>query len=203
MRATRVNLVRRTRSTSDSGFFAARSGSEQARLLILDALGPLQPQQAVSNHEEIRQRTRYEQAMSVLRDAAVAHLGEVEDAFEDSDRVFGFGAHARASPVDDALPRREVLVAAASLLREVFGSRSDGLDQLGLTGVSAIAPDVGLFAMKQLRQHVTVAHVRSRGRHRVDELGLLVDTHVRLHAEEPLIALLRLMHLGVALSGGV
>ena len=54
---------------------------------ILDAPHPLKSHQTVSNHVEIRERTGDEQPMRVLRDAAIAHLGEAEDALDDADGV--------------------------------------------------------------------------------------------------------------------
>src|SRR5712691_9577842 len=203
MRATTMNWVPRTRSASDSGFFAARSGSEQVSLPILDALRPLQSHQAVSHHVQIGERTGDEQAIRVLRDTAIAHLGEAEDALDDTDGVLDSGAHARARSIDDALTRLQVLVAAPALLSKVLRRGSKSFDHLALPGVGAITPDMGFSPMKQLRQQVAVAHVGGARRHRVNELGLLVHADMALHAEEPLVAFLRLMHLGVALPGGV
>src|SRR5712691_13434347 len=94
MGVTTMNLVPRTRSASDSGFFAARLGSEQVSFPILDALRPLQSHQAVSNHIQIRQRTRDEEPVRILRNTAIAHLGEAEDALDDADGVLDPGAHA-------------------------------------------------------------------------------------------------------------
>jgi hypothetical protein len=39
-------------------------------------------------HEQIGQRTGYEQAMSVLLEPAITHLGEAEHPLDDPDRMF-------------------------------------------------------------------------------------------------------------------
>src|SRR6266851_5765011 len=148
MGASTMNLVPRTRSTSNAGFFAARLGSEQVSLPIVDALRPLQSHQAVSHHVQIGERTGDEQAIRVLRDTAIAHLGEAEDALDDADGVLDSGAHARARPIDDALTRLEVFVAAPALLSKVFGRGSKSFDHLALPGVGAIAPDMGFSPMQ-------------------------------------------------------
>ena len=51
--------------------------------------------------------------------------------------------------------------------------------------------------MQQLAQQLAVMNIRRRGRHRVNQLGLTIDTNMSLHAEVPLIAFLRLMHLRI------
>ena len=55
--------------------------------------------------------------------------------------------------------------------------------------------------MQQFGKDLRVVDVGRRGHHRVDELGFTVDAHVCLHSKVPLIALLGLVHLGVARLG--
>ena len=45
-----------------------------------------------------------------------------------------------------------------------------------------------------------VLHMGGRGNHRVGQSELGIDPDVRLHAKVPLVAFLRLVHLGVALA---
>src|SRR6266702_822934 len=139
MRATTMNWVPRTRSASNSGFSSARSSSEPVSLPIWDALRPLQSHQAVSHHVQIGERTGDEQSIGVFRDPTIAHLGETEDAFDDADGVLDPSTHARARPIDRALTRLQVLVAAPALLSEVFRRRSQRFDHRALPGVSAVA----------------------------------------------------------------
>jgi hypothetical protein len=44
-------------------------------------------------HKQIGQRTGYEQAMSVLLEPAITHLGEAEHPLDDPDRMFDPGPH--------------------------------------------------------------------------------------------------------------
>src|SRR6266540_5004409 len=71
---------------SDLDRFRSRSGHFAAALPLLDALRPLSSEQAPARHEQIGQRAGHEQAIGVLRDAAVAHLVESEDALQNPNR---------------------------------------------------------------------------------------------------------------------
>src|SRR6266581_5291728 len=149
MLVTAVNSVGRWKSAANSRFFAARSGAERVYVPILDALRPLQPQQSTADHIEIRQCAGDEEPVGVLRDAAVANLGECEDTLDDADGVLHTCAHSRARAVDDALARRQILVAAPALLREVLRRRGEPFDHFGLTCVGAVAPDVRFSSVKE------------------------------------------------------
>src|SRR6266849_5587591 len=149
MRATTMNWVPRTRSASDSGFFAARSGSEQVSFPILDALRPLHSHQAVSHHVQIGERTGDEQPIRVFRNTAIAHLGEAKDSLDDADGVLDPGTHARARPIDHALTRLEVLVAAPALLSEVFRRGSKSFDHRALPGVSGYTGSMSAHSSPQ------------------------------------------------------
>jgi hypothetical protein len=72
------------------------------------------------------------------------------------------------------------------------------VDLLRLPLITRIAPDFLLLAVRQIGQHVLVMH---RGRRRADRghhAFLAIDANVRLGAEVILVALLGLMHLGIA-----
>src|SRR5712691_1634402 len=152
MRTTTMNCVPRTRSASDWGFFAARSGSEQVSLPILDALRPLHSHQAVSHHVQIGERTGDEQPIRVFRNTAIAHLGEAKDALDDADGVLDPGTHARARPIDHALTRLEVFVATPAMA--IFSTvlpvfiTSEALRRIGAKQVAlfgALRPVTTLF----------------------------------------------------------
>jgi len=54
-----------------------------------------------------------------------------------------------------------------------------------------------------MQQRVGLRHIRHIGRctnQCMDQPGVCIHTDVRLHAKEPLVALLGLVHLGVALT---
>ena len=61
----------------------------------LDARLPLQSQQFPANQIQIGQRTGYEQAIGILHQPAVAHLGKSEDALDDQERMLNFGTYPR------------------------------------------------------------------------------------------------------------
>ena len=50
--------------------------------LIADALRPLAAQEMAARHEQIGQRAGDEQAMEVLVQSAIAHLGKAEHPFD-------------------------------------------------------------------------------------------------------------------------
>ena len=50
-------------------------------------------------------------------------------------------------------------------------------------------------------RHIT--HIGSRRDDRVHQSGICVHTKLSLHSEVPLVALLGLVHLGIALAAGV
>ena len=72
----------------------------------------------------------HEQPVAVLVQAAVAHLGEAEDALDHADGVLGSGTHVRVLAVELALHGAEVLVAAPAPLCQVRGPRRVRLDDL-------------------------------------------------------------------------
>ncbi len=73
-----------------------------------------------SCHEDIGQRTGHEQAIRVLCDATVAHLGEAEHALHYADRVLDARAYPGARTVDPTLLFAQALVAPAAFLRQVL-----------------------------------------------------------------------------------
>src|SRR5438132_13612276 len=55
------------------------------------------------------------------------------------------------------------------------------------------------LAVQQIGQYHRIGYVGRRRHRRVDDLRLAIHPHVRLHPEVPLFALLRLVHLRIAL----
>ena len=105
----------------------------------------------------------------------------------------------RFSPLD-LIDDAAVPVAA---IGEVLGLGGVLPDHRTLTAVGLIAPYAGLLVVQQIGQHRAVGGIGGRGDHRVDQLGAAVDAKMRIHAKIPLVALLGLMHLGIARLGGV
>ena len=66
------------------------------------------------------------------------------------------------------------------------------------SAVGLITPHAALLAVQQIGQHRAAGDIGWGGSHcRMDQLAAAVDANMRLHAEIPLVALLRLMHLGI------
>jgi hypothetical protein len=76
-------------------------------------------------------------------------------------------------------------------------------DHRALAAVGLITPYSGLLPVQQLGKHRAVGDIGRRRRHRVDQLATAVDPKMRLHAEILLVALLRLVHLGIARLVGI
>ena len=137
-----------------------------------------------ARHEQIGQRASDEQAMEVLVQPPIAHLGKAEHPLDDPDRMldpgphFGLGAMFR--PLD--------LVHDAAV---------------AVAAVGLIARHPGLLPMQQIRQHRAIGGIGRRVYCRVDQPGAAVDADMRLHDEVPLVALPGLMHLGIGRLLGV
>src|SRR6266849_10424658 len=96
---------------SDRDRFRSRSGCFAAALSFQGALRPLSSEQMPARDVQIGQRTGHEQAIGVLRDAAVAHLGESEDALQNANRVLDLGAEARLGSILQSILPRELAIA--------------------------------------------------------------------------------------------
>src|SRR5215469_3946816 len=77
------------------------------------------------------------------------------------------------------------------------------LDDRLLTAISLIPPHPGLLPMQQIRQYRAVGNIGRRRYHRMDQLAAAVDPKMSLHPKIPLLALLGLMHLGIARLPGI
>ena len=105
----------------------------------------------------------------------------------------GLGAVLRAFRVCQGL------VAVALLVRKVLRSRGMLSDHFTLPVIGRVTPYTSFLAMKQVGQQLAVVHIGRRGGNRMDQLALAVHANVSLHAEVPLVSLLRLVHLRVPL----
>src|SRR5215472_6951837 len=148
--------------------------------------------------KQIGQRAGDNEAMSVLSEPAVAHFGKAEDPLDDTDRMLDFGAHLRFGPVFRALALVHDTAMAIAAVDEVLRSRGVPADHRPLAAIGLVAPHAGFVPVQQIGQHRTVGDIGRRRHRRVDQLAAAVDAKMRLHAEIPLVALLRLMHLGIA-----
>src|SRR5215468_8839173 len=72
-----------------------------------------------ARHEQIGERAGHEQAMSVLFEPAIAHLGEAEHSLDDPNRMLDFGPHLRFGTVFRALALVHDAVMAVAAIGEV------------------------------------------------------------------------------------
>jgi hypothetical protein len=141
--------------------------------------------------------------MSILLQPAIAHLGEAEHPFDDPDRMFDPSPHFGLGTIFCPLDLVDNAAVSVAAIGEVLGLRGVQSDHRTLAAVGLIAPYSGLLAVQQIRQHRAVGGIGGRGDHRVDQLAAAVDAKMRLDAKIPLVALLGLMHLGIARLGGI
>ena len=157
----------------------------------------LNSEQVMSGHEDVRQGGHHEQAVAVLLQAAIAHLGKSEDALDDQEGMLDLGPYLRFGSVLLPRPMGKRIVPAALLVGKVLALKGRLSDLLFLAGVGRVTIDSVLVAMKKMRGWVLVMHVSRSGDDRMDQLGLGIDAYVGLHAEVPLVAFFCLVHLGV------
>src|SRR4029453_11095219 len=124
-----------------------------------------------ARHEEIGERAMDEQAMEVLVQAAIAHLGKAEYPLDDPDRVFDPGSHFGFGAVFRPLDLIDNTAVAVAAIGEIPGLGRMLPDHRPLAAVSLVTPHPGLAPMQQLGQYRAVGDVGWRRRYRVDQLG--------------------------------
>jgi len=196
---------------------AARSGSFQSRFAARwRPLGPLRAhsspglsQKRSAHHPQIAQCEQRVQLRRVLGKPSIAHFHMAELALDDPERVFHLGPDACLyvfELVHDRAQRRALVqdLAFARAQRYVpVHINALSLFALGNALVSRVSEHICFFAMHQRTGLRHVVDVGSRTHHGVHQARIGINTDVRLHPEVPLIALLRLVHLGVALAAAV
>src|SRR5690606_17247355 len=85
-------------------------------------------------------------------------------------------------------------------VRAVPSPRGNRTNRVRLTLIGLVAPHARLITPQKMRQSERVRYVGRRSQNRVNELLTAVDRNMRRHPEVPLLALRRLMHLGVTLA---
>src|SRR5262249_6874100 len=100
----------------------------------------------LARHEQIGERTIDQQAMSVLRQPAIAHLDKAKHPLDDADRMLDFGPHHRFGTVFRPLGLVYHAAVAVAAVGEVLGLRGMLPDHRALTAIRLIAPHPGLVA---------------------------------------------------------
>ena len=76
-----------------------------------------------ARHKQIGERAGHEQAVGVLCEPAIAHLGKAEHPLDDPDRMFDPGAYLRFGPVFRSLDLVHDAAMAVAAIDKVPGSR--------------------------------------------------------------------------------
>src|SRR6202007_2856624 len=110
-----------------------------------------------ARHEQIGQRASHEQAMGVLLQSAIAHLGKAEHPLDDADRMLDPGPHSGLGavfPPLDLIDNTAVTVAANG---EIPGLGRMLPDHRPLSAIDLVTPHTGLLPMQQLGRTVLSA----------------------------------------------
>src|SRR6516164_257787 len=101
-----------------------------------------------ARHEQIDERAGHEQAMSVLSEPAIAHLGEAEDPLDNPDGMLDFGPHLRFGSVFRPLGLVDNTAMAIAPVDKVSRSRCVLADHCPLAAVCLVAPHAGFVAVQ-------------------------------------------------------
>ena len=141
-------------------------------------------------HHQVAQSTGHYLTMSVLRQPTIANLGKAELVF-----------HLRPPPgliaVLQTLRLRQLAVARTLFLGEILRIWCHLQDHGLLTRIGRIPPYRRLVAMQKIRQNPRIEDIGRRGDYRMNQLAATVHADMRLHAEVPLLAIARQVHLRV------
>lgn len=164
----------------------------------------LKRKQSPLGNQQIGQRQQREELRFVLGQTPIAHLPQAKPVLDDVERMFDPGTNARLHPLDPLIPSPRLGVGQGLALARSHRHMPDGIAAALFALVDALIARIRknqmLLTMQQGMPLGDIVDVRRRGDHGVDQTRTSVHTNVHLHAEVPLIALLRLPHLRVALA---
>src|SRR5438477_10581611 len=103
-----------------------------------------------AHHKQIGQRADHEQAMRVLLQPAVAHLGKAEHPLDDPDHMFNPWPHFGLGAVFRPLDLIDNTAMAVAAIGEIAGLGRVLPDHRPLSAVGLITPDAGLVAVQEL-----------------------------------------------------
>ena len=133
--------------------FGRSSGAARRSVLRL-------AQQPSSHQIQIRQCTRHEQSMGVFLQTPVARLGKAEDLFDDQEWMLDLGSDTRLRRVFAPFDIVDLALASGAAVGHVLCVGRAVLDDLALTLVGRITPDLGLLAVQQIGQTGRIVDVR-------------------------------------------
>jgi hypothetical protein len=115
--------------------------------------------------EQIGQCAGHQQAMFVLVQPAIAHLGKAEHPLDDPDDMLDPGPHFGLGAVFRLLDLIYDAAVAVSAIGEIARLHVPGLPP---AAVGLIAPCPGLLPVRQLGKYRSVGEIGRRRHHRVD-----------------------------------
>lgn len=179
----------------------------------LQPLGHLQPhsflsplQRPTSSHPNVGERKQGDVLYRVFLKPTVTYFGVTELTLDDSERMLHLGPHTGLELfclLHECPPRCVLLLVAfarAHCNMPIYACGSRALDSSLIAG---IRKNDRLFAVQQ---SVSLGHIIDVGcgtDEGVYQTGISIHPDMGFHSEVPLVALLDLVHLGVALAGNV
>ena len=118
--------------------------------------------------EQIGERTGHEQAMRVLFEPAIAHLGKAKHSLDNPDRMFDLGPHFGFSAVFGPLDFIDNTTVTVAAIGEIPRPGRMLLDHRPLAAIRLVAPHAGFVSVQQIGQHRTVGNISRRGLDRMD-----------------------------------
>ena len=139
-------------------------------------------------------------SVEVLGDTAISYFLETEASLDDPEGMLLVRTHARLTSIGFTIPIRQRSISVSALVGKVASMLGVMANDVALPSIRRVTVYTSLLAVKQSAQHRAVVHVCSGRCYAVDRSCPAIQADVRFHPEVPLIALLGLMHLGIAFA---
>jgi hypothetical protein len=133
------------------GYRARRLPRFASMSLLSAATHPRQLPQGPTQLKDVHQCASHIQPLGILRDAAIAHLGKSEDAFEHQERMLDTSADTGLVAIFAPLQPIDTLLVSVAPMGHVRGARCMPMNHIGLPLIGRVAPHPRLFAVQQRR----------------------------------------------------
>src|SRR4051812_37967632 len=147
----------------------------------------------------VDQREHGVDTVGVLRQTAIAYLGEAPNTLERQEWMLDLGAYGRLPAIALLLGLVKRAMPVCRFVGEVLGLGRNLLEPrtLLLAPIGAVSIEPSLLAVQQVGQLLAVVHVGRGHTSAVHQATATVRADVHFHAEVPLVTLLALVHLRV------
>ena len=151
----------------------------------------------------VDQREHGVDTIGVLRQTAIAYLGEAPNTLERQEWMLDLGAYGRLAAIALLLGLVKRAMPVCRLIGEVLvlGRKLLEPRTLLLAPRGAVSVEPSLLAMQQLGQLLAVMHVGRGHTNAVHQATATVRADVHFHAEVPLVTLLALVPSAESLQG--